>query len=53
MIKYNPTHHKYSGEANMIPATQQNQAAIDKSKDDTRGKRGRPLVEEVQLSNLT
>ena len=42
MIKYNPTHHKYPGNTNMRLATQQYQPARDISKDDARGKRGRP-----------
>ena len=37
MIKYNPTHFKYSGDANMRPTTHQNQAARDQIKDSTRG----------------
>ena len=36
----------------MRPATQQNQAARYKIKDDARVKRGRALSEKVQLSNF-
>ena len=53
MLKYNPTHHKYAGDANMIPAAQQNQASRDKIKDDARLKIGRPLAEDLQLSNFS
>ena len=52
MIEYNPTHHKYAGDANMRPDTQQNQAAREKSKETTRVKRGRPSAEKVQLSKF-
>ena len=52
IIKYNPAHFKYTGEANMRPAKQQNQSAIEKIKEDTRGKIVRPSEEEVQFSNF-
>ena len=52
MIKYNPTHCKYAGDANMRPATQQNQPKIDNRKDYSRGEMVRPLEEGVQLYNL-
>ena len=52
MLKYNPTHRKYTGDANIRPATQQNQAAIDKIKDYARGKIGRLLVEDLHLSKF-
>ena len=53
MIRYNPTHRKYAGDANIIPATHHNQASKYKSKDGAREKLGRPLEEEVQFSNWT
>ena len=53
MIKYNPTHCKYSDGVNMRPDTQQNQSAIDNRKGDARGKRGGSLEEEVQFSKFT
>ena len=46
MIKYNPTHYKYEGNSNMIPAKHQNQSARDNIKDDTREKRGWPPAED-------
>ena len=52
MLKYNPTHQKYAGDSNMRPAAQQNQASRDKIKDDARLKIGRPLAEDLQLSNF-
>ena len=51
-IKYNPNHRKYAGDANMRPGTQQNQSARNKSKDNARKKIGKPLEEEIQLSNF-
>ena len=36
----------------MRPATQQNQDTIYEIKDSARGKRGRPLLEEVKLYNF-
>ena len=50
MIKYNPTHHKYSGEANMRPATQNIQSTSNNRKRDAKVKIGRPSEEDVQLS---
>ena len=47
MLKYNPTHHKYADDANMRPDKQKNQAVIDNSKDDARGKIGRPVSENL------
>ena len=41
MIEYNPNHHKYAGDANMRPGTQQNQATRNKRRDDARGKKSR------------
>ena len=43
---------KYSGEANTGPATYHKQARRYKNNDAARGKRGRPLEEEVKLYNL-
>ena len=40
MIKYNPTHCKYSGESNMRPATHHNQALRYKNKDSAGKKEG-------------
>ena len=45
MIKYNPTHRNYAGDIKMIPATQHNQAAIDRSKESSRVKIIRPYAE--------
>ena len=33
MVKYKPTHRKYSGDATMIPDTQENQSTRDRIKD--------------------
>ena len=52
MIKYNPTHLKYSCDTNMRPYTQHNQAKRDKSKDKLRVERGSPLANEVQFSKF-
>ena len=52
MIKYNPTHHKYAGDANMGPATHHNQSEIYKRKCDTMLERGRHLSEEFQFYNF-
>ena len=41
MIKYNPMQCKYAGDANMRPATHQNQDASANIKYDSRFKRGR------------
>ena len=48
MIKYNLTHSKYAGDANMRPVKYQNQVSIDKSKYSAREEIERPLSEEVQ-----
>ena len=42
MIKYNPTHWKYVGDATMRPATYQNQVSRDKRNNYAREKIGRP-----------
>ena len=52
IVDFNPTHWKYVGDATMRPATYQNQVARDKINDYAREKIGRPLAEEVQLSNF-
>ena len=48
MIKYNLTHSKYAGDANMRPVKYQNQVSIDKSNYSAREEIERPLSEEVQ-----
>ena len=53
MINYNPTHHKYSGEANIRTSTHQNKSSRENSKYAERVKIVRPSVEEVQLSNFS
>ena len=42
MINYNPTHCKYSYEANIRLTTQQNQNARESIKESTRGGIGKP-----------
>ena len=49
MLKYNPTHRKYVCDTNMRPSTHKKKPTRDKIKDDARGKRGRPLAEDLQL----
>ena len=53
MINYNPTHHKYSGDANIRTATHENKSARENIKGDERVKIVRPSAEEVQLSNFS
>ena len=52
MLRYKPTHLKYTVDTSMIPSTQQNQTEINKSKDDSRRKIGRTLAEDLQFSNF-
>ena len=52
MLKYNPNHRKCAVRTNMKPATHQNQYKRYNIKDAARGKRGRPLEEEVKLYNF-
>lgn len=53
MINYNPTHHKYSCDANIRSATHQNKSARENRKGAERVKIVRPSAEEVQLSNFS
>ena len=53
MINYNPTHHKYSGDANIRTATHQKKSARENRKGAERVKIVRPSAEEVQLSNFS
>ena len=48
----NPTHSKYTGDANVRPVTQHNQDTRDKIKDVARGKRSRPWSGEVKWYNF-
>ena len=51
MIKYNPTHCKYSGDTNIRPDTQNKQPTRDNGKDYARGKIFRLSSDEDQISN--
>ena len=53
IINYNPTHHKYSCDANIRTATHQNKSARENRKGAERVKIVRPSAEEVQLSNFS
>ena len=53
MIRYRPTQIKYAGDYNIRPATQKNQASIDKSMVSKRRKIGRPSADDIQLYDFS